>query len=204
MADALRLRAALAGAALLAVWPGGGPQGSLAATAPGAFPAVPPSSAPAPEYTTAGHALRLVTTDGTCVVEHRGSGGEPGRITLDLRPPCYLLTWQRPPPSAEAHSAEGSSGGIPVGDVGEPMAWRYADMKGVTTLAVIGDPMPDNLRASNLYQLREQQGLHCGASMQAILLRTDSARASRKRENVGVFCAELGLDEKDFWMLAHP
>jgi hypothetical protein len=28
--------------------------------------------------------------------------------------------------------------------------------------------------------------------------------AQKKREHVGALCLELGLDEKDFWLLAHP
>lgn len=198
MGNGLSLRVALAVAVLLTAWSDAGPRRPLAATAaPG------PSRTPSPEYTAAGHALRLTTEGRACVVEHRTSGAEPGRITLDLRPPCHLLTWQRPPP-AGARGAVGPSDGVPVGGVGEPMAWRYADAEGVTALAVIGDPMPDNLRASSLYRLREQQGLHCAASVQGILLQADGVQASRKRENVGVLCAELGLDELDFWTLAHP
>jgi hypothetical protein len=84
------------------------------------------------------------------------------------------------------------------------MAWRYAGAKGVVVLAVIGDPVPEKLRASSLYRLREQQGMNCASSLQGILLYTNEIRLSKKREHAGVFCAELGLEEKDFWLLAHP
>jgi hypothetical protein len=84
------------------------------------------------------------------------------------------------------------------------MAWRYADAKGVVALAVIGDPVPETLRTSSLYKLRERQGLSCASSVQGVLLHVDRIQLSKKREHAGIFCAELGLDEKDFWMLAHP
>jgi hypothetical protein len=84
------------------------------------------------------------------------------------------------------------------------MAWLYSRATGVIVLAVIGDPVPDQLRASDLYQLRERQGLHCTSSVQGILLSGSQTRLSSKRAHVGIVCAELGLEEKDFWMLAHP
>ena len=84
------------------------------------------------------------------------------------------------------------------------MAWRYPGKPGVVVLAVIGDPLPENLRASSLARLREQQGMRCGASVQGILLRGETVELSKKREHVGVLCAELGLSKKDFWLLAHP
>jgi hypothetical protein len=43
-----------------------------------------------------------------------------------------------------------------------------------------------------------------GASLQAVLLREGRIILSRKRAQAGVFCVETGLDEKDFWLLAHP
>ena len=84
------------------------------------------------------------------------------------------------------------------------MAWRYPGKAGVVVLAVIGDPLPEHLRASSLARLREQQGMRCTASVQGLLLRAETVEPSKKREHVGVLCAELGLSEKDFWILAHP
>lgn len=161
-----------------------------------------PDSGPSPEYSVAGHVLRLVVDGGSCVVEHRASGPAMNRLTLDLHPPCHLLTWRQSPPRAS--QATDVSDGRPLGDIGGPMAWRYAGAKGVVVLAVIGDPVPEKLRASSLYRLREQQGMNCASSLQGILLYTNEIRLSKKREHAGVFCAELGLEEKDFWLLAHP
>lgn len=159
-----------------------------------------PDAAPAPtEYLVAGHTLRLVVEGDACVVEREGGAGAAIKLKLDLRPPCHLLTWRQP----AARPADATSDGIPVGSVGAPMAWRYPG-KGAVVLAVIGDPLPENLRAGSLARLREQQGMRCAASVQGLLLRGETVALSKKREHVGVLCAELGLNEKDFWLLAHP
>jgi hypothetical protein len=153
-----------------------------------------------PKYHVAGHVLRLVTNGEACVVEHHGGNAETVKLILNLHPPCYFLTWQRPP-SRASHAGKD---GVPIGSVGDLIAWRYDGAKGAIALAVIGDPAPDTLRSSNLYRLREQQGMHCGSSVQGILLRASEIQLSTKREHAGLFCAELGLEEKDFWLLAHP
>ncbi|MGH8548837.1 MAG: hypothetical protein ACRERU_09605 [Methylococcales bacterium] len=173
-----------------------------AAAFPLSAPAPASYSKPPPEYTVKGHVLRLVVTGEACVIEHRVNESEIGKLTLDLRPPCYLLTWRQIP--ANTKQEAGVSDGVPVGAIGDPMAWQYASAGGVVALAVIGDPFPEKLRLSNLYRLREQQGLTCAPSVQAILLHGNQIRLSKKREHVNVFCAELGLEERDFWMLSPP
>jgi hypothetical protein len=194
--------AALLAVALLVACYNAAPPQQEAATVPASTPAPPTYSGPSPEYTVKGHVLRLVVTGETCVVEHRSSGTGIGKLTLDLRPPCHLLTWRQLPPTTS--QAAGVSDGLPIGTIGDPMAWQYASAEGVVALAVIGDPVPEKLRESSLYRLREQQGLSCASSVQAILLHVNQIQLSKKREHVGVFCAELGLEEKDFWILAHP
>jgi len=84
------------------------------------------------------------------------------------------------------------------------MAWQYPSEGGIIALAVIGDPVPEELRQSSLYRLRTQQGASCASSVQAILLQVKQIRLSKKREHAGVFCAESGLEEQDFWIAAHP
>ena len=166
--------------------------------------AAPPTgySAQSPQYTVMDNGLRLVITGEACVLEYHASGGSKvGKLMLDLHPPCYLLTWQQPPPTPNQEVSV--SDGLPIGSVGDPMAWQYASAGGVVVLAVIGDPFPEKLRTSNLYRLRKQQGLTCASSVQAILLHGDQMQLSKKREHVDVFCTELGLEEKDFWMLSH-
>jgi hypothetical protein len=158
-----------------------------------------PDAAPPIEYLVAGHTLRLVVEGDACVVEREGGAGAAIKLKLDLRPPCHLLTWRQPP----ARPADATSDGVPLGSVGAPMAWRYPG-KAVAVLAVIGDPLPEKLRAGSLARLREQQGMRCAASVQGLLLRGETIALSKKREHVGVLCLELGLNEKDFWLLAHP
>jgi len=160
----------------------------------------PPAAASPTEYLVAGHGLRLVVEGDDCVVERERGTGAAIKLKLDLRPPCHLLTWRQPP----ARPADRTSDGVPLGSIGAPMAWRYPGKARVVVLAVIGDPLPESLRASSLARLREQQGMRCGASVQGILLRGETIELSKKREHVGVLCAELGLSEKDFWLLAHP
>jgi hypothetical protein len=136
------------------------------------------------------------------MVDHHAGSGERRTLVLALRPPCHLITWRQPAPRAATRG--GVSDGRPVGAVGDAMAWRYPSARGVVVVAVIGDPVPDSMRGGKLYQQRLQQGLTCSASVQGILLHGKTVRLSAKREHVGVLCAESGLDEKDFWLLAHP
>lgn len=158
---------------------------------------------PSAEYSVAGHTLRLITADDSCVIQSLSGGDDLGQLTLALHPPCYLLTWRRPPPTGTS-SASGADA-RPLGSVGEPMAWQYGNAQGFTVLAVIGDPVSETLSRSSLYRLREQQGLHCVASVQGILLHANKQiELSAKRDQTSVYCAELGLEEKDFWLLAHP
>jgi hypothetical protein len=154
------------------------------------------------EYAVGDHVLRLVVTSDSCTIEHRSAKSAMREVALDLRPPCYLLTWLQQPPQSNATADV--SDGQPVGGTGDPMALRYASAGGVVTLAIIGDTIPQELREGSLYQLREQQGLRCAASVQAVLLDTDQIQLSKKRERIGVLCVELGLEERDFWLLAHP
>jgi hypothetical protein len=177
--------------ALLLIWGGGVHAQPAASAANTASPA---------EHLVEGHRLRLVVEGDVCAVERAPGNGAAVRLKLDLRPPCHLLTWRQPP----ARTTDQTSDGVPLGSVGAPVAWRYPGKAGVVVLAVIGDPLPDNLRASSLFRLREQQGMRCSASIQGVLLRSGTVELSKKREHVGVLCAELGLNEKDFWLLAHP
>jgi hypothetical protein len=195
----LRLGRALLALALLSAYGADSSEWSTVSASPAVAPLPSELSV---EYIVRGHGVRLVVTDEACVVNHRVDDAELSKVTLNLRPPCHLLTWRRPPPTTSRVARP--SDGLPVGRIGDPMAWLYPSAKGVVALAVIGDPVPEELRASNLYQLRERQGLHCASSVQGILLDLNQIRLSKKRADVGVFCAELGLEEKDFWILAHP
>ena len=156
-------------------------------------------SPPSPEYAVAGHTFRLAVTDSVCAIEQAVNAGAARRFVLDLRPPCYLVVWRDPPPRMRK-----ASGSNPVGGVGDPAAWRYGRKSNTTVVAVIGDPVPERLCPELTCRSPQRQNFHCGASLQAVLLRDGRIKLSRKREQVGVFCVETGLDEKDFWLLAHP
>ena len=196
----MRALALLLVAPLLACSREGSPQrDSAVATSPAPSP---PARVAPPEYAVGNHVFRLMVAGDACVLEHRGADAKTEKLTLDLHPPCHLLTWRQPP--SPGGQGGGVSDGQAIGTTGDPMAWQYASAAGAITLAVIGDPVPESLRASSLYRLREQQGLSCGSSVQGVLLRGDQIQLSKKREHAGVFCAELGLEEKDFWTLAHP
>ena len=155
------------------------------------------------QHVVAGHAVRLISNEGQpCQLQHKlvASQATPGIQDLMLRSPCYLLIWQTEPPAKKT----GHATGIPVGNLGSPIAWRYASAKNAVVLAVIGDPIPDSLLQSQLYRLREEQNMHCAGSVQGILIRADKISFSPVRRQVGVQCVEAGIDEKDFWLLAHP
>jgi hypothetical protein len=154
-----------------------------------------------PEYSVAGHQIRLLVEEGGCWLTYRSAGKGLERLKFNLHPPCYLLTWQRPPP--QRADAEGVSDGLPLGNIGDPIAWRYRSAKGVIAIAVIGDPIPDDIRSSSLYKSRQQQGYLCASSMQGILFLGSKVQLSKKREDVGLLCVESEVQEKDFWMLAH-
>ncbi|MDB4990781.1 MAG: hypothetical protein JWN04_5959 [Myxococcaceae bacterium] len=151
---------------------------------------------PSPEYNVAGHRIRLLVENGACAVAHRAGTEVPTKITLDLSPPCYLLLWQRKPPTRVASAT-------PVGSVGQPMAWRFADEQGIVAVGIIGDVFTQAMRSSSLFRLREQQGLTCAPSTQALLMGERELRSSRKRDHIGVLCSELGIEEKDFWRYVH-
>lgn len=153
-----------------------------------------------PEYRVGKHKINLLTEEDSCLLIHSADGENFEKLKLDLRSPCYLLTWQRLPPVTHG---QGPSDGVAVGGVGDPLAWQYQSAKGAITLAVIGDPVPEKIRSGKAYESRLKQGYRCASSMQGVLLRGDKARLSKKREHVGVFCVESGVDEKDFWLLSH-
>lgn len=196
MANVLRLARVVLATILLAIC---SPAELLAEDRP-VLPVAPTSSGEPAEYAINGHRIQLLEENGACLVRHRRAGGMPATLKLDLEPPCYLLTWRRQPPRRAA--AEGLSDGVAVGAVGDIMAWRYPGAKGVTAIAVIGDPVPDGMRG-DLFMRRQREGLRCVASVQGVRILGETVRLAKKRQRVGVLCAELGLEEKAFWMIAH-
>lgn len=159
------------------------------------------ASQSAAQYVVAGHVVRVLGEEGQACQFHYKPVGSQAAFSvqnLNLLAPCYLLLWQIEP----ARKRPGNAA-VPVGKIGAPLAWRYASAKNALTLAVIGDPVGDNLRQSALYRLRQAQNMHCAGSVQGILIRANQVNVSQVRGQVGVLCLETGMDEKDFWLLAH-
>lgn len=149
-------------------------------------------------FTTGTLSLRLSTDGSQCAVSVEGS--EQEAVKLDLAPPCHIGTWTETLDPA----LERPSGGTPVGVQGEAMAWKFADREGAIYLAVLGDPVAASLQETLTFKTRAEQGLTCMGSMQALVVKDSIVSAGTKREQVGILCAEMGIDEKSFWLLAHP
>jgi hypothetical protein len=150
------------------------------------------------EYVVERWRIRLVDDGTTCKLDYGSDAAERRGLALDIAPPCYLLLWQGSLPRiANAERA-------PVGGEGDPMAWRYRDKGGDTlALAVIGDPIPEMLRSGDRFQTAQRQGYHCAGSAQGVLLRKDAVKTVTKRNQVGVFCVEIPIEEASFWLTAH-
>jgi hypothetical protein len=159
-------------------------------------------------FTVADRRVRLADDGVVCRIFHRAEKGDPEQeLPLELAPPCHLVVWRVPPPARPSTDERAAAGAAPVGGVGEPMAWRYRTAGNAVVLAVIGDPIRQDQRHDELYLLRTRQGMHCSASVQGVLLGGGAAQVGvklgKKRSHIGILCAELGLEQKDFWILAH-
>jgi hypothetical protein len=163
-------------------------------------PAPPPNEVPPPAptartgYDLGGRRLELVDDAAECAVLFGVAGSpSPQRLELSLAPPCYVVTWQNPPP---LHGdAQGVSDGVPVGSTGQPKAYRYGN--GLTVVMVLGDPIPSSDVARSV-------GQHCGGNMQAVLLDGKGARVSKKLfEHAQIRCVEWEVEEKDYWIFGH-
>lgn len=153
-----------------------------------------------PAYSLAGYALKLIATGDKCAIEYQNGTNAPTRLSLDMAPPCYLPVWRQPLPQPRRKSH--ATDVLPVGEIGAPIAWRHP--RGRTLFAVLGDPMPPDQVSSKLYQTRLAQNMHCTSSMQGVWVLKNRLELAALRKDIGVVCVELGLEEKDFWLLAHP
>lgn len=140
--------------------------------------------------------LRLADEDGRCVVLSESGAGQ--KLVLGLEPPCHVLLWREPPPS----DTGGDADGVAVGKLGEAMAWRFPNLGTAIHAAVIGDEIDPSLKESLTYKTRMEQGFHCAGSVQALVVENGAVRAGRKRSGQGILCAETGLDQAGFWLLA--
>lgn len=147
---------------------------------------------PARHFVLDGERLGIGSEGERCFLER-----ENVRVSLDLRPPCHFLLWLQEPPLAPG----GPSDGRPVGKKGDIRAWRYGADDPVLVLAVVGDPVPERLwRAREAWR---DAGFRCGARVQPVLIRGGELTPSAARPE-GLACVESGLDEKMFWVFAHP
>jgi hypothetical protein len=140
--------------------------------------------------------VRLMTSNDFCVIEQSLRDGQTRRLTLDLRPPCYFPVWRNAPPRNAARTSRA------LGAAGDPIVWQYGKTN-TTVIAVIGDPIPERMCPGGACRAPPRQDFRCGGSLQAALLRGGQLTRSAKR-GPGMFCVDTGLDEKEFWLLAHP
>lgn len=140
--------------------------------------------------------LSLAETGTGCVVNYQINSVHQRALLLNLEPPCNFATWTAEPLTNSSSPTEGN----PVGNAGGIVAWRYEN--GVVVVPIIGDPIPQQWQSQQLYKLRSNQGLTCGASLQGILMRSQELRVSSIRKHIGIFCIELGVSAKDAWLLA--
>jgi hypothetical protein len=204
---------------------GGAPGTHSAPTSSEALPSQNPIAAPARDtdgpvaemarvaHTLQEQSVRLQASKGRCELllalapasKAKLSAESPSEanspLALDLAPPCYVLVWNAPPPRLPGGRSE--SGGLPIGSVGEVMAWKYPTASGTTVLAVIGDPVLPSGPTDELHETRKAQKFRCAGSLQGVKLTAAGATLSPKRAQASVYCVETALDEKDFWMLAH-
>jgi len=172
---------------------GGEPQ------APGVAAAAPshdvPDASTVHEYDLAGHRVAVTESGQSCFVSDRppGSTEPPVIIALRLEPPCYLLTW---PPDGPPEELSGD--GVPVGKVGDVMAWRYGGKNGTTVAIVLGNRPPE----SEWQKRPKVRGRQCGVRQQALRLRGRKAEVSQRIQHAFV-CRESGMDETDFWLFGH-
>lgn len=97
------------------------------------------------------------------------------RRQLKIAPPCYFIRSDK-----------------------RIQAFSYKEKK-TKVVMITGHLMEDEEKA----YLGASQEMVCGQKAQGVLFRNDSVLLSKKVLTDGMFCKDYGLDEKDFWTLAH-
>lgn len=152
-----------------------------------------PSETVGPAYMIGDVEARLVETDTTCLLR-TGPQGSTHDLPLAFEPPCYWLLWDADPKAKKA-----SSGGQARGSDSQPIQWFYKDVKSTAAL-VTGGPIPDDVSPQKAQKMLEH---HCGFGWQALVIEGDVAKVREKKDG-GQACQRSGLDERDFWLAAHP
>ncbi|MCW8936025.1 MAG: hypothetical protein OQK98_15025 [Gammaproteobacteria bacterium] len=122
------------------------------------------------------HDFALYDASGKCILEY-SVNNEVVKTSLPLIAPC--------------HFARNTSSGI--------LHYAYKDRGIKATLAVIGNPVSNEARK----QWNLDSNIICGEKAVGVLITNDTIRLSKTLLEGGVMCASKGLDEKDFWSLAH-
>jgi hypothetical protein len=68
---------------------------------------------------------------------------------------------------------------------------------------VIGDDILGDLRVTDRLVAARERGYHCAGSAQGVMIRAGSVTKVPKRNQVGIFCVEVPIDEASFWLTTH-
>jgi hypothetical protein len=131
----------------------------------------------AEDYRAEGYTFILKQEAGRCVVSFTGTE-HSGRLTLAPAPPCQFV--------------RNESGGLKY--------FKYNDVGVDAVIIVIGSPLTDDERR----RWKDAEGLFCGKTTQALLVRPQGVLVSSEIMRGGVVCATSGVDEKRFYQFAHP
>ncbi len=117
--------------------------------------------------------FELLSRNGECVLR-TGSVNHP----LAPKAPCYFV---RSPGKETAWSIE------------------YSDVKTTATLIVIGTPVSESARKTwNLLP-----NVVCGGEAQGVLVRDGAVFVTKSVRKGGIYCRDMGIDEKEFYSFAH-
>lgn len=124
------------------------------------------------------HSFALSTLNNQCILEHTNTNNETvKKIPLALTPPCHFT-----------RKSDNTA-----------LYYPYDDVEISATLIIVGNPISP--------EIRKEWGLDnnviCGEKAQGLLIYKNEMRLSKKTLDGGVMCPYKGLDEKDFWYLAH-
>lgn len=122
------------------------------------------------------HSFVLTTSGGQCKLQHT-IDKSVYNIPLELSAPCHFVR---------------------KGDK-KLRHFPYKDVDIEATLVIVGNPITPEVRK----EWGLEKNVICGEKAQGLLINKDGVRLSKKALDGGVMCPYVGLDEKDFWYLAH-
>jgi len=121
--------------------------------------------------------IKLVITEsnGVCYLEYTADKKQV--IALQPNPPCYFVR----------------RGGDKV------ISFTYADVNVLSALLVVGTPISEQKRKE--WNLGATE--YCGEKGQGILISKSGIHVSTRILDGGVLCPRIGVDEKNYWHVAH-